>query len=695
MMLRCLSLGIALLGVITAVDATEPVASIDSPIAKMRHLDWQGQLQADLAYLCSDDLRGRSVTDDSIHVAAAYLAERFQQAGLDTDLIAGKPFQEVETFVGIEVGARENNHLEFRSASAPGESGLDTDGDQDKTLDLDLPLGIEMNPLAMGADRAQAAGRVIFAGYGITAPEFDYDDYANIDVRDAVVIVLRKEPGNTDPASRFDGRRNTPHAYFSTKVSNAIRHGAVGIIIVNDRASVAEAIAKIDDMTRREWARRTQLLERLRESPGDASGGPQALADNLAAIDSVIAGYKTDREFAANGLLGISEAGDRPEPNTKIPVVCVSRGAVDQLFQGQKRPTIDAIEQQLDRQQSPSSFELVGVTAGMRVELRSNKRLSNNVLGVIPGRGVLADETVILGAHYDHVGLGGYGSLAPGTIAIHNGADDNASGASALVACARLLGERLQSFDTHRRVLFVAFTAEERGLLGSAHYVRQPRFSMNSTVAMINLDMVGRLRDNELTVYGTGSGDTLDPLVEQANFRHEFNLFKVASGYGPSDHQSFYEAGIPVLFFFTGLHSDYHRPSDDYEKIDFGGMFRITEMVCDVSTQLAIATSRPARVETQKGVTIRRQLTAVLGVTLANQPGGVVLSGLSPGGAATSGGLQVGDQIERLGKAAVRSSTDVIEALRGYSPGDSLDVEILRQGQRYERRIRLQARPEG
>ncbi len=647
-------------------------------------LPWQQRLEADLAYLCSDELQGRSVTDESIHVAANYVAERFLEIGLDINLFSGTPLQRVETFVGTQSGAIENNRLNFQWGRGTGTTDAVT-----------TVLGESMNPLAIGVGKTQVQGRVVFAGYGITAPEFGYDDYTNLDVRGAIVIVLRKEPRNADPQSRFDGTKTTTHAYFSTKVTNAMRHGAAGIIIVNDRASVTESAEKLTDMIRREKRRKVQIQERLAELPPEATNTRESLHSTLVGIDSINAGYENDLKRVSDGVLGISEAGDRADSSTNIPVFCLARSKLDELLGPQTRSTIDDIERQLDSQQAPFSFEFSGIKAELEVELKSNVRLSDNVIGVLPGRGVLAEETVVIGAHYDHVGTGGYGSLAPGTIAIHNGADDNASGTSTLIACALLLKERLKAFDTHRRVVFIAFTAEERGLLGSAHYVRNPRFPLGNTVAMVNLDMVGRLRDNELMVYGTGSGDSLDQVLEQANFKHQFNLFKVASGYGPSDHQSFYEAGVPVLFFFTGLHNDYHRPSDDLERINFEGTFRITEMVCDVTSQLAIAASRPQRFETDRGVTIRRQMTAYLGVTLSNRVDHVVLTGVTDGGPAATGGLEVGDRIDRIGKSSIRTATDVLELLRTRSPGETLDILLIRGNQRLEKRVRLQARPDG
>ncbi len=212
---------------------------------------------------------------------------------------------------------------------------------------------------------------------------------------------------------------------------------------------------------------------------------------------------------------------------------------------------------------------------------------------------------------------------------------------------------------------------------------------------MVNLDMVGRLRDNELTVYGTGSGDLMDELVEQANRRPQFNLFKVQTGYGPSDHQSFYEAGVPVLFFFTGLHNDYHRPTDDFDKIEFGGMSRITDIVSEVTLELAVREERPRYAETENRVQIRRQMTAFLGVTLADRSDHVAISGLTAGGPAQLGGLQIGDRLEKLGNRPVKTSSDVLGVMRSRSPGDDLTVRLTRAAKTIDVTIRLAARPGG
>lgn len=643
---------------------------------------WQEALASDLVYLASDELAGRSAVAESIDQAAEYIAKRFREVGLETSLYGESPFQPVEIPVEPQAGAADKNRLTLQ-LSQPTSSRVDT------------ALGVTMNPLAIGSGSAKAQGRVIFAGYGITAPEFSYDDYAGLDVRGAIVVVLRKEPGQQAANSRFDGQRTTSHAYFQTKVANAISHGAAAVVLVNDRLTVQQTLAQHQSAIAREQGRRDAVLQQIAQLPEEATNSRRTLQRKVSEIDGIIQGYNSETVRISNGLIGISEAGSKPVEDARIPVVSLARGVIDELLEKQLGQTLEDIERRIDATETPSSFELSGLEGDIEVDLRSGTRTSNNVLAVLPGRGPLADETIVIGAHYDHVGMGGFGSLAPGTIAIHNGADDNASGTASIIACAELLKQRLGSFDTHRRVLFIAFTGEERGLLGSAHYVRSPRFPLNSTAAMLNLDMVGRLRDNELTVYGTGSGDSLDRIVEQANGKHKFQLFKVVSGYGPSDHQSFYEAGIPVLFFFTGLHSDYHRPSDDFDKIDFGGLFRITDMVCDVASQLAVQPSRPLRVETNKGVQIRRQLTAFLGVTLSTEGNSVVLSGIVTGGPAEQSGLVMGDQLEKLGETPVRSAADVLDWLRFRSPGETITVTYRRAGQVLEKQVRLQSRPEG
>ncbi len=673
------------------------VASADSPRGGGRVVepseapegsaaDWQDQLQQDLEYLASDELRGRSAVDETIELAADHIAERFRAIGLQTDLFDRGPFQSVDVPLGARPAEDSSNRAEF---TFTGENTAET---------KDVPplrgqLGDDFMPLAVGARQAKFDGEIVFVGYGITAPELDYDDYEGIDVRGKGVMVLRKEPGMHDPESPFDGTDTSRHAYFTTKIANAIEHGAAAVLFVNDISSRDAAIRSVKEQMSAE-RRRARRTEEQRESlPAEAVHGRQRLEQRLEGIESALRGLSEEQQSAQRGLMGISEAGRRPSDETTIPVVSLARDTADQLLDASSGRSLRSLEQEIDADYRPASLPLPGTTVELEVHLQPTSVVSNNVLGMLPGKGGLAEETVVIGAHYDHVGMGGSGSMAPGTFAVHNGADDNASGTATMIAAAQRLARELESVAEHRRLLFIAFTAEERGLLGSKQYVRSPRFPLESTVAMINLDMVGRLRDNELTVYGTGTGDGLEAIVDQVNEATGFDLHKVATGYGPSDHQSFYEAGVPVVFFFTGLHTDYHRPSDKSDKIDFGGMTRITDMVYGVAKQLAFRQDRPAYTATDKGFRIRRQMTAFMGVTLSDRGDHVVISAMVPDGPADHAGLRRGDRLQQLGERPVGQSSDVLEALRERSPGDTLNVRVDRDGSTTEVQVQLQPRP--
>ena len=297
-----------------------------------------------------------------------------------------------------------------------------------------------------------------------------------------------------------------------------------------------------------------------------------------------------------------------------------------------------------------------------------------NVLGLLPGKGALADELVVVGAHFDHVGMGGAGSLAPGTYEIHTGADDNASGTVGLLETARRLTELVKSSpaETPRRsLLFIAFSGEELGLIGSEYYVNHPRFELSKTVAMLNLDMVGRISDNVLTVYGTGTAKEFDGMLTEANEGIGFDIKRQPEGVGPSDHQSFFLKGIPVYHFFSGFHPDYHRPSDDFDKINVNGISRITDMVVILADRVSTMPQRPVYL---KSVTTKVRL----GVRIKQSEPGLVVDRVMPGGWAKKAGILPEDRILRIGSRNVVGREDMDEALQEFKPGDTLEVEVQR-----------------
>ena len=659
---------------------------------------WQRQLRQDLGYLADDALRGRDSVEDSIHQAADYLVERFREIGLRTDVVDGGPLQDVRVPVGARIDDEGENRLTIiwpatpPETATPPEAGT-TDAAGDASDEFVATLGQDYVPLAVGAPEGTFGGEAVFAGYGITSEEHGYDDYLGLDVRGKAVMVLRKEPGFGDPDSPFGGTDTTRHAYFATKLENATRRGAAAVVFVNDPASRDRAVAAVADRIAAERRRREATIAQREALPEGASRTRESLAERLRGIESSLAGLENERLAASRGLMGISEAGERPAGERRIPVISLARDTADEVLRRSAGRSLDEIQAEIDATYRPSSFELKGVRVDLGVALRAGDVVSHNVLAVLEGRGELAEETVVIGAHYDHVGMGGYGSLAPGTIAVHNGADDNASGTAMLLAIASRLREALREVDRHRRVLFVAFTAEERGLLGSKRYVRAPRYPLESTVAMLNMDMVGRLRDNELSVYGVGTATGLEALVDRVNETLAFDLHKVATGYGPSDHQSFYEAGVPVLHFFTGLHADYHRPSDKIEKINFGGMFRITDMISQVATDLVTRSDRLVYTETDRRFRMRRQMTAYLGVLLTDGPPGVTIGETVADGPAAAAGLLAGDRLVKLGDRTIRQASDVTEWLRDRTPGDTARVIVERGGRETEIGVVLARRP--
>ena len=312
-----------------------------------------------------------------------------------------------------------------------------------------------------------------------------------------------------------------------------------------------------------------------------------------------------------------------------------------------------------------------------------------NVIGMLPGKGLLAGQVVVVGAHYDHLGYGiAQFSLDPDSVqVIHNGADDNASGTAALLEIARLLTAR---DDANRRtVVFVAFTAEELGTIGSQYYAEHPVLPHDSTYAMLNFDMVGRLRGDSLVVIGAASAEQLQEIVEAVNADFGMTLAWQSDPWGRSDHSSFYAKQIPVVHFFTDLHEDYHRTTDDWDKINTAGIARIAGFAADLTTDLAtrsvpltyVDVPRPTPPAAQAG---RRRASLGTIPDMTDSPGGVRLSGVRAGTAADEAGLQAGDILIQIGEHEIKNLNDMQAALTSYQAGDTVLLVVLREGERIE-----------
>jgi hypothetical protein len=489
-----------------------------------------------------------------------------------------------------------------------------------------------------GAGRLTAP--VVFAGYGATAPAVGYDDFENVDVQGKIVVILRKTPRPEHPYLPFDGPGAAYHAALITKAINAQSHRAAAVFFVSDR----------------ETAKNEDRLAPFRDTA--------------------------------------SESG------CELPALHLRRYVLDGMLQSSRGMSLRELEQDIDRDLKPRSGLLAGWTASVEVHVKRSTLAVKNVVGVLDGDGPLADETVIVGAHYDHLGYGGFGSLARGaaTGQIHHGADDNASGTTALLELARRFGQRPN--EPRRRLVFIAFTAEESGLLGSAHYCNKPLFPLDRTVAMVNLDMVGRLTQDsqtgkdKLLVEGSGSAKSFDALLDTLSTKYDFKMTRQASGFGPSDHASFYRRKIPVLFYWTGQHKDYHRPSDTADKINVPGMVKIVDLTEETIDHLAHTRERPEYVAVPSRV--GRGGSGGTGPRVGIRPDyfdqedGVLLDGVSENTPAHKAGLKENDRIVEVGGKSVKNLQIYMALMRGYRSGDVIDFGIVRDGKKVTVKITLE-----
>ncbi|MEE2905253.1 MAG: M20/M25/M40 family metallo-hydrolase [Gemmatimonadota bacterium] len=334
-----------------------------------------------------------------------------------------------------------------------------------------------------------------------------------------------------------------------------------------------------------------------------------------------------------------------------------------------------------------------GGNAQLHTDVQATTADARNVVALLPGSNPeRMRETVVIGAHYDHLGHGGEGSLAPESTEVHNGADDNASGTAAVIEAARALaaGPPLE-----RSVLFIAFTGEEKGLWGSAHFVREPTVELERAVAMLNLDMVGRVVDDQLTILGFGTAAEWDEIVDMAagEMSDPLSIAKSPDGFGPSDHSSFYGEGIPVLHFLSNLHEDYHRPSDDFDKINYEGLERVIELTVDILIKLAgngsdLVALTPLEQDRPPPPGQASSSTSGYGPYLGSIPDmtprdfGLRLTGVRERSPADEAGLRGGDVVVEFDGNEITDIYAYTYALQARSPGDEVSIVVERDGER-------------
>ncbi|NOT34463.1 MAG: M28 family peptidase [Candidatus Eisenbacteria bacterium] len=573
----------------------------------------EAQLRRDVWLLAHPDWEGRGIGTAGIDSAANYLALRMRAIGLAPGGDDGTYFQSLEVTTGVEVG----EPCAIEIAGNRFAAGEDFE-----------PIGFSTN--------GRLKAPLVFAGYGISAPGYQYDDYAGLDVRDKLVLVLTNEPGEMDSTSRFDGSVNTAHAELRTKAIVAREHGALGLLVVN--------------------------------GPRHHAGEP------LRAPRRDGAGYMT------SGLLAAS----------------VSERLAERMLAGSGH-TLRELQDSIERDTRPASVALAD-SATVMVTLRRTRATTRNVVGVIAGRD--SARTLVVGAHYDHLGFGGESSLAADSHAPHVGADDNASGTAAMLGVATQLAARAAARTPQHHLVFCAFTGEEIGLLGSGHFVDQPTRPLPTVETMINMDMVGRLSRNRLAVSGTGTAAEFPAMLAAVNASTGgFEIKSSEDGYGPSDHSSFYKRRLPVLFLFTGAHVDYHKPSDTPDKLEYAGLARITQF-CAAVVESLDARPRPTFHQARSDSTIGRIAGgAGYGAYLGTIPdymqteGGVLLSGVRSGGPAEQAGLRGADTIIQFDGVHVDNIYDYTYALRSRKPGQQVRITVKREGGNMDFVVTLGRRP--
>jgi hypothetical protein len=575
------------------------------------------RLQSHVDFLASPKMKGRAAGTPENDRAAEYIARAFSQAGLQPAY--GKSFfQPFRVTVGAGLG--KNNQAITHAGGEARPLKLHQDY---------VPLNLSDN----GTERLS----LVFAGYGITADEFKYDDYLHLDVAGKAVIVLRHEPQEDDEKSPFAGRELTTYSQVVNKAINARNHGARAMILVNDPVP----------------------------HPADE--------------DALV-------KFGT--LAGPENAG--------LLLIHASRATVDAWFAPSGKP-LAQLQQAIDEKLAPQSFYVPEVAVEISVDIQRRTAQTRNVAAVLRGSGPLAEEAIVIGAHYDHLGLGERNSLAPSQIGkVHHGADDNASGTAALLEIARTLAAQREQLQ--RSVIFVAFSGEELGLLGSVHYTKEPPWPLDRTAAMINLDMVGRPRDNKLYVGGIGTSPAFREIVERAN-ASGFQLSYSESGYGSSDHQSFYIKNIPVVFFFSGLHADYHKPSDTAERIQSADHARVAELALRTAESLASLAERPQFVRVQEP---QRPVSGAGGQgygayfgsipDMGEEVEGVRFADVRDGSPAAQAGLKAGDVLVEFAGKPVKNLYDFTYALRAHKPGEEVAVTVLRGSERLTVTVKLARR---
>ncbi|MBN8645827.1 MAG: M28 family peptidase, partial [Planctomycetes bacterium] len=624
----------------TSGDTGAAIGSGEQALENARRLGPDAQLYYQhLAFLADPRLQGRSADVPGNAEAAAYIEQRFRSLNLQP------AFKNDDASPSFQQPFKVRGEVEVKrqELTFSHREGLAT---QEVPTPVALTAGKDFNVLGCSAT-GEVSAPLAFAGYAISDGPDGYTSFTGKeDLNGRIAMILRFEPMTAEGKSKWTSvGRWSQRADLTAKIRNAAAQGAVAVILVSPPGADDPRVEKL------ETARTTRF------------GGMKVpvIMTTIEAANQVLA--KADPE--GRTLLRLRQAADEKGGVVLFP-----------------ENTTVSIAANVETKQLPTT----------------------NIAAVLPGRGPLAEEYIVVGAHYDHLGFGYVGGAQAANLGqIHPGADDNASGAAGLLLAAERITEARTRSDipNARSILFMAFGAEEMGLLGSDHYIKNPTVPASKIAAMVNMDMIGRLTDNKLQVDGVGTAENFETFLKPVFDRHTFNYTLGQSGRGPSDHATFYGADIPVLHFFSGLHPDYHTPTDTIDKVNVDGAVRIASLVTDTATLMA---ESPDRLKF-KSTGAARQPGAMRrsGVRLGIAPGdysgstpGVLVGEVFEGTSAANAGIKKGDRLIRWGGEELPDVEAMMSQLSKHKPGDKVDLVIVREGKEMTVTITLIGRePQG
>ncbi len=518
---------------------------------------------------------------------------------------------------------------------------------QVKFGDRELAQGKDFSVLAV-CGNGEAEGEVVFVGYGIEEGKDGYTSFGkDDDLKGKVAMVLRYEPLDDKGRSKWSDRRFSEYSGMLPKIDSLTKRGVAGIILV---------------------------------APPGARDGKERLED----VNSSKWGRPID-----------------------VPMVQVTGDVAEQILKAARPADGGLMEWRRKADEGKVTTVALGPKSKVEIEtkLSTGGTPAQNVAGVLRGRGKVADEWIVVGAHFDHVGFGYFGANPANAGKLHPGADDNASGTSAMLCMAQAAADFYASKDAPadlRSVLFIAFTGEESGLRGSRWYVEHPTIAGDKIDAMINMDMVGRLRSDDLSVGGVGTAKGFIDVLRPAFERSKMTIRADPTGRGPSDHASFYGVGVPVLFIYTGNHPEYHTPDDKAYTVNAQGAAKIVALASDIVRTLA---AKPEKLEFQSTDGARTSDRGYAKVRLGVMPamggdedrpkgapkGGVMVDNVSADTSAADAGIKRGDIILSWNGEALEGGAAMMGKLRDANAGDKVKVRIWRDGKELEIEVTLRA----